>query len=262
MYPNGAEALRGVDLTLRPGERVALLGENGSGKTTLARVLLGLLRPTAGTVRVAGLDGTRAPTRELARWVGLSFQNPDHQLFERTVEEEVAFGPRNYDLPADEIALRVDRELGRFGLEPHRHAPPTGLSGGERKQVAFASTLALDPPILLLDEPTKGLDHGRKRRLGGILAGIAREGRTVVVITHDIEFAYATTERAVVLHRGRILFDGPTGEVLTDSAVERVGLRLPALVRLAALLDDDAVPRAPRSVEDLLRALEVTPGWT
>ncbi len=259
-YPGGVEALRGVDLDLHRGERVALLGENGSGKTTLARLLLGLLRPTKGTVRVNGVDGTRASSHELARWVGLSFQNPDHQIFERTVADEVAFGPRNYGLSAREVEGRVDRELKRFCLEDHRHAPPTFLSGGERKQVAFASTFALDPAILLLDEPTKGMDYGRKRRLAAVLDHRVKEGRTVVVITHDIEFAYASTERAVVLQGGQVLTDGPTAQVLADPRVEEAGLCRPALVRLATLVE--GAPRAPRSVEEILRALEVMPSWT
>ncbi len=255
-YPNGVCALQGVSLEIREGELVGLLGENGSGKTTLARLLVGLVRPTKGTISVCGLDAATASSYDLARHVGLAFQNPDQQIFERTVWDEVAFGPRNYGLPPGELERRVGTWLHTFELADHRLRLPTSLSGGERKRVAFASTFALEPEILLLDEPTKGMDYGRKARLAGVARDLAESGRAVVIITHDVEFAYEVTERTIVLHHGKVLLDGGTLETLSNPHIEDAGLVPPVIARLSTHLTELGLPTPVGTVEEFCRYLE------
>ncbi|MEE9592482.1 MAG: ABC transporter ATP-binding protein [Thermoplasmata archaeon] len=248
-----------MSLDVLPGERVALLGENGSGKTTLARLLVGLLRPTKGSIWLNGVDTATLTTHEMAQQVGLVFQNPDHQLFLESVWDEVAFGPKNYRLAEQEIEARVGAELRRFDLWEHRHRLPAALSGGERKSVAFASSFALRPQVLLLDEPTKGMDFGRKRDLAEAANRLVAEGRTVFFITHDVDFAYASTERAIVLRGGRVHEDGQTAAVLGDSDVTRAGLRRPATPRLLTLMQQGGL--SPESIlyQEIQRQLEGMP---
>ncbi|MFQ5552216.1 MAG: energy-coupling factor ABC transporter ATP-binding protein [Thermoplasmata archaeon] len=258
-YPGGIEAIRGVTLDLPPGERVALLGENGSGKTTLARLLVGLLRPTRGTILLRGRDTSRLSTHDIVRDVGLVFQNPDHQIFLERVWDEVAFGPQTYGQSPPEVEERVETELRRFGLWEARNRLPSALSGGERKAVAFASSFALQPAVLLLDEPTKGMDYGRKQHLATVSRSLTRDGRTVVFITHDVEFAYESTERAVVLRRGRVFLEGRTADVLAHPSLAEAGLHRPESPRLLALLGERGInPRSRlfRDVTEYLRGSE------
>ncbi len=256
VYPAGVEALRGLSLRLWPGELIALVGENGSGKTTLARLVSGLLHPTTGSITVDGVDASTASAAELARSVGLVFQNPDHQIFEKTVWDEVAFGLRNRGILWDEMETRVEGELRRHDLWSSRQRLPTSLSGGERKSVAFASTFVLDPKVLFLDEPTKGMDYGRKRRLAAMSQELSWAERCVVFITHDLDFAYDTTNRTIVLHRGRVLLDGDTKEVLANPAIEEAGLRLPPLVKMASQLEGLGLRLPIDGIEDLCLQLE------
>lgn len=249
-YPDGTEAIQDLSLDLVPGQRVGLLGENGSGKTTLARMAAGLLRPTRGHILMDGVDAARLATHEIVRRVGLVFQNPDHQIFLQRVWDEVAFGPKNYGLAGPEVEGRVEAELRRFGLFEDRFRLPAALSGGERKNVAFASTFALDPAVLLLDEPTKGMDYGRKRHLAEVARRLTNEGRTVVFITHDVEFAYESTERVIVLRQGRVFLDGGTEEVLGEPRLREAGLRPAETPRLLALLRARGIPPDPRLFED------------
>lgn len=237
-YPNGVEALRGITLVLPPGELVALMGANGSGKTTLARLMAGLIEPTSGSLTVRGLESLRVSRREWARRVGLVFQNPDHQIFEKTVKAEVAFGPRNVGRSESDVWGSVERTLRTFDLVGLRNRLPAALSGGERKAVAFASTFVLDPKVFLLDEPTKGMDAVRKRELAAIARRRAARGRSVVFITHDVDFAYAFTDRTVVLEEGEVCHDGPTREILTLPNLPEVGLRVPHRVLLEGLLTE------------------------
>ena len=186
-YPSGVLALDGVDVTIRRGEFVALLGGNGAGKTTLAKHFAGLLEPTSGAVRIH------------AEQVGFVFQNPDHQIFANTVLDEVAFGPRNAGLPAPEVAARAGRALERVGLGDSAGSHPLRLGRGDRQRLAVASALALSPDVLILDEPTTGLDWRGTEALMGLLADLNRDGTTIVMITHDLPLAACHASRAVIL---------------------------------------------------------------
>src|SRR5581483_5148469 len=183
-YPDGRAALVGVSLAIGAGELVALVGRNGSGKTTLAKHLNGLLAPTAGRVRVDGRDVAGVPLERLAERVGYVFQDPDHQLFAETVAEEVAFGPRNLGLAPDAVATRVAEALTAVGLTAERDADPFLLDKGARQRLAVAAVLALRPDVLVLDEPTTGLDVGEQEGMMALLRRLHAEGRTIVIVTH------------------------------------------------------------------------------
>ncbi|MEM3704101.1 MAG: ABC transporter ATP-binding protein, partial [Candidatus Bathyarchaeia archaeon] len=187
-YPSGVEALKGVSLTIQDGEFVAIMGENGAGKTTLVKHFNGLLKPTRGKVFVDGVETTKVSVATLARNVGFVFQNPDHQLFSETVEEEIAFALKNFGYSGEVIEKRVTWALNLLGLEQYRKTSPFMLSGGERKRVALASVLAWDPKILILDEPTIGQDYQQKEKLRQFILQMKSQKKTVVIVTHDVEF--------------------------------------------------------------------------
>jgi energy-coupling factor transport system ATP-binding protein len=236
-YPDGTHALTGVSLAMRAGEFVAVLGQNGSGKTTLAKHLNGILRPTRGDVRLQGASLRGQSPATLSRRVGLVFQNPDHQIFAERIYDEVAFGPRQQGLGEPDVAARVGEALEAVGLRGLEDLDPFVLTKGGRQRVAVASTLATKAEVMILDEPTTGLDH---RELAGMMALVRRlneSGHTVVVITHAMDLAAAHARRVVVMHGGRVLADGPTREVLTDETrLERAGLAAPPIARVAARL--------------------------
>lgn len=241
-YEGGGMALDGVSLDIAPGDYVALIGQNGSGKTTLAKHLNGLLAPTGGAVRLAGRDLHGLRLGEVARDVGFVFQDPDHQLFCDSVEEEVAYGPRHLGLPAAEVERRVAQVLDVCGLRDRRAMDPFLLRKGERQRLAIAAVLATEPRVLILDEPTTGLDHREQRAILALLAELHRAGRTIVVITHAPWLVAENATRAILLSHGRVLLDGDVrqllwaGEalaaasfVLPDAAL--LGLRFGATVR-------------------------------
>ncbi len=212
-YPNGHVALMGVTLNIAQGEFVAVVGQNGSGKSTFAKLLFGALRPTQGTVLVDGLNVTKAPLLELVRRVGYVFQNPDHQIFTGSVENELAFGPRNLGLDDEEVTDRVEEGLRALGLGEQRDRHPQTLSRGQRRRLAVASVLVMQPKILILDEPTTGQDYGHCRMLMGLAKALHKAGRTVIVITHDMRIVAEYCERTIVLRDGRVALQGSTRQV-------------------------------------------------
>jgi len=250
------EALRGVSLTVRGGEFVAVMGQNGAGKTTLVKLFNGLLKPTRGSVLVDGVDTREVSVARLSRRVGFVFQNPDHQLFCETVEEEVAFALRNFGLDQEAVRERVEWALGLLGLTRYREASPLMLSGGERKRVALASVLAWDPEVVILDEPTIGQDYGQKEKLRRFIRQIGAQGKTVIIVTHDIEFVADCAPRVVLMAEGRIVGDGGAREVLTDRAlVERASLVLPQVTQIFQGLRDLGLPGDAINLRDAGRAV-------
>lgn len=212
-YPDGHEALRGVDLHVHPRERVALLGPNGAGKTTLVLHLNGVLRPDSGSVTISGLPVADDSLLEVRRRVGIVFQDPDDQLFMPTVRQDVAFGPRNLGLRGAELEARVDSALAAVEVSDLADRPPHHLSFGQRRRVAIATVLAMEPEILVLDEPSSNLDPAARREVADILRGL---DVTVLMVTHDLPYALELCERSVLLSDGRVVGDGPTGEILGD----------------------------------------------
>ncbi|HIE11986.1 MAG TPA: ABC transporter ATP-binding protein, partial [Desulfotomaculum sp.] len=213
-YPDGAEALRGVTCRIEAGEFVVVMGENAAGKSTLLKLMVGLLKPGRGRVTLCGKDTRTAPIKELARHAGYLAQDPNDYLFCDTVEEELLFTRRNLGLKEHWAAGSV---LERLGLAGYRHVNPRDLSSGERQRVALAAVLAAEPEVVVLDEPTRGIDCRLKEELGVLLAGLAATGKAVVVVTHDVEFAVAYAERVILLFDGRVVADGPKHEVLGNS---------------------------------------------
>jgi energy-coupling factor transporter ATP-binding protein EcfA2 len=255
-YPGGIEALRDVDLDIPPGQAVAIVGQNGSGKTTLVKHLNGLLRPDAGSVAIAGADIAERPVHDIARVVGFVFQNPDDQLFERSVEREVGFGPRNVGLPAAGVADAVAAALAIVGLEDLRAVNPYDLGLSTRKLVALASVLAMQPAVLILDEPTTGQDGPGVARVGAVVDACRAAGRTVVAITHDMEFAAEHFERIVVMREGRIAADGTPEDVFAPRAADvlaSTGLEPPVSADIGARLGIGSTPTEAALVTALAR---------
>ena len=217
-YPDGTSALRGVDLVVQPGERVAVLGPNGAGKTTLMLHSNGLLRARSGSIRVAGQLLADESLALIRQQVGMVFQDPDDQLFMPTVADDVAFGPANAGLSQAEITARVEKALTEVGMWAQRDRPPHHLSLGQRRRVAVATVLAMDPELLVLDEPSSNMDPTSRRELADILLS---SGRTLAMVTHDLPYAAQICPRAVILNEGRIKADGPTLQLLADEQLLR-----------------------------------------
>lgn len=236
-YDDGTEALRGAELTLQPGEFVALIGPNGSGKTTLAKHLLGLLRPDRGQVRMDGAEIAGRSVGELARTVGYVFQNPDHQLFGANVEQELSLGPRQLNLPEDEIRERVEGTTQEFGLSGQLDRPVGSLSYGQRKRLSLAAVATMRPPVLVLDEPTSGLHWQAARQLLDWLAERTRDGGSVLVITHDMRLVAEYAVRAALMMEGRIVAEGSPFQIFDqETLLKRTGLEAPQIARLARRL--------------------------
>jgi energy-coupling factor transport system ATP-binding protein len=243
-YPSGVEALKGVSLTVKDGEFVAIMGQNGAGKTTLVKHFNGLLKPTSGSVRVDGVETAKSSVAALARNVGFVFQNPDHQLFSETVEEEIAFALKNFGYDADVIEKRITWAVNLLGLGQYRKTSPFMLSGGERKRVALASVLAWDPQILILDEPTIGQDYQQKEKLRQFITQMQTQGKTVVIVTHDVEFVAECNPRVVLMREGKIVADGGGKEILTDAAVlELASIVLPQIAQVFTRLTEQGLPK-------------------
>ncbi|MFE6285865.1 energy-coupling factor ABC transporter ATP-binding protein [Streptomyces sp. NPDC057877] len=217
-YPDGHQALFGVDFRVERGERVALLGPNGAGKTTLVLHLNGILGGGTGSVTVAGLPVGRKHMAAIRQKVGIVFQDPDDQLFMPTVREDVAFGPAAAGLKGDELHARVEHALRQVGMAEYLDRPPHHLSFGQRRRVAVATVLAMEPEILVLDEPSSNLDPASRRELADILRSL---DVTVLMVTHDLPYALELCPRSLILSDGVIAADGPTGKLLSDDTLMR-----------------------------------------
>lgn len=213
-YPDGHAALGDVDLSIEPGERVAILGPNGAGKTTLMLHLNGVLAGTSGTIEISGIPLTRKTVRDIRRRVGLVFQDPDDQLFMPTVAQDVAFGPANFGVTGDELAARVRAALETVSMTEHADRSPAHLSGGQRRRAALATVLACEPEILVLDEPSANLDPVARRELAETLASLSA---TMLIVTHDLPYAAQLCDRAIVLDRGVVVADDTVAAILSDA---------------------------------------------
>lgn len=218
-YPTGLEALRGITVRIESGEQVAIVGQNGAGKTTLVKHLNGLLQPTRGQVLIGDWDTKQHSVAKLARRVGYVFQNPDEQLFSKNVGTEVAFGPKNLGFEGDPLEARIQDALALTELSDKTETNPYDLSATWRKMVALASIISMDTDILIFDEPTTGQDAANVARIAHVIAELRRRGKTVITITHDIDFCAENFERVIAMAQGKILLDGKVNEVLGQEQV-------------------------------------------
>jgi len=225
VYPDGHQALFGVNLEIGAGERVALLGPNGAGKTTLVFRLNGIHLPAHGSVTVSGVPVTKENVREVRRRVGILFQDPDDQLFMPTVRDDVAFGPANMGLRGAELDARVDEALEMVGMSQFADRPPHHLSFGQRRRVAAATVLSMKPDILVMDEPSSNLDPAARREFAEIVKSL---DVTMLMVTHDLPYALELCPRSVILKDGLVVADGPTRDILADADLMRANrLELP-----------------------------------
>ncbi|UCG32587.1 MAG: ABC transporter ATP-binding protein [Phycisphaerales bacterium] len=225
-YRDGREALKGFSLTVEPGESVGIIGPNGAGKTTLFLALIGIYRPQSGMLRVCGRDALdKRNLSEIRRRAGLVFQNTDDQLFSASVRDDVSFGPLNLELDADEVRRRVDTALQRVDAAPFAERVSHHLSAGEKRRVALACVLAMEPEILILDEPTNDLDPRARRETIRLIRSLTQ---TKLIASQDLEFILETCDRVAVLDEGRVVADGPARELLADRVImEAHGLEVP-----------------------------------
>jgi energy-coupling factor transport system ATP-binding protein len=252
-YPTGLEALSGISLTIQTGEQVAIVGQNGAGKTTLVRHLNGLLQPTSGSVLIGDWDTKKQSVSKLASRVGYVFQNPDEQLFSKDVGTEVRFGPHNLGYAKEKTDELVKRALSLTELNDKTETNPYDLSPTWRKMVALASVIAMDTPIVIFDEPTTGQDSVNVARIANVIAELHREGKTVITITHDIDFCAENFERVIALSKGRVLLDGPSNEVLgQEDILAQTYVDPPQLTRLGKRL---GLKEIVRNQEEFLKAL-------
>ena len=254
-YANKVEALKGVSLTVKDGEFLAIMGQNGAGKSTFVKHFNGLLKPTSGKVIVDGVETTKTSVATLARNVGFVFQNPDHQLFSETVEEEIAFALKNFGFSPDVVEKRVTWALELLSLSQYRKTSPFLLSGGERKRVALASVLAWNPQTLILDEPTIGQDHEQKEKLTQFIIQMQSQGKTVVIVTHDVEFVAECNPRVVLMKEGKIVDEGSGKDILTNAEVlAESSIVLPQIAQVFTKL---APLGFPKNVIDIYEAEKI-----
>lgn len=257
VYRGGVTALRDVDLTVRKGEIVGIIGQNGAGKTTLVKHFNGLLKPSAGRVLVSGVDTRNESVQSLSRHVGYVFQNPNHQLFAKTVRDDLRFGPANLGMSPGEVTRRVDEAVEFFGLHEVLDKHPYRLSFPLRKLVGLASIFTMKPEVFVLDEPTTGQDHRGVKLIGKLMKRLRDEGYTVVAVSHDMILMAEYCDRVVVVHDGRILRDGPPQEVFADVALLRkTHLHPPQVTELSYRLQDELGTGTILTVGKLVEALE------
>jgi energy-coupling factor transport system ATP-binding protein len=239
VYEGGLAALKGIDLQIREGEFVAIMGQNGSGKTTLIKHFNGLLLPTKGEVRIEGVEVRRTDILQLADKIGFVFQNPDHQIFAERVIDEVSFGPRNFGFPEEAIAERVDRALAAVDLLDAREADPFSLTKAERQRLAVASVLATAPKVIVLDEPTTGMDYRESVRMMELVKKLNTWGHTVIIVTHTMWVVSHYAHRVIVMKDGKVIRDGKTREILSDrNGLREASLKPPQMVEFGGELGD------------------------
>lgn len=262
-YGNGMIALKGVDIDIYSGEKIAIIGSNGSGKSTFFLNINGVYIPDCGTIYYRNTPINKKTLKALRKHIGIVFQDADHQIIASTVRAEVGFGPMNLKLPLDEVVRRVDASLAYLNLTDFKDRPPHYLSGGEKKRVSIAGILAMHPEIIIFDEPTASLDPVNAQMLEQVLENLSDEGKTLILSTHDIDFVYRWAERVVVFNEGEIIADGTPLEIFLDEKVlKAANLKKPSLldvyetlVKALILPDSGMYPRTPEALRKLINNL-------
>jgi energy-coupling factor transporter ATP-binding protein EcfA2 len=262
-YPNGVQALKDVSVTIQDGEFIAIMGQNGAGKTTLVKHFNGLLKPIKGQVLVDSVDTKKVSVASLSRNVGFVFQNPDHQLFSETVEDEISFALRNFGFEEKIIKERVNWALNLLSLTQYGKTSPFMLSGGERKRVALASVLAWNPKILILDEPTIGQDYQQKEKLRQFILQMRTQQKTIIIVTHDVEFVAECSPRVLLMLDGKIVADGQAKTILSDpDLLTRASVVPPQISQILLQMPELQLPKDVIDVYEardiLLKLLEKT----
>jgi len=254
------QAVRGVTVSISKGDYIALIGKNGSGKSTLAKHFNGLLRPTTGTVVVGGLDTATTRSERLSRIVGYVFQNPDYMLFSTTIEDEVAFGPKNLKLQSGEVRKRVNEALEVTGLTQLRKESPLFFGKGIRRRITIAAVLSMDPDVMVIDEPTTGMDYRGRESVMTLIDRLNELGKTIVIITHDMKVVAAHSYRVLVMSDGQVILDSPTEDLFESrDALARASLKPPQRIQVAdelGLKDGRGIP----SVDDITKRVRESVG--
>lgn len=253
---DGKKILNSISFSIETGEFIALVGHNGAGKSSLIQHLNGLIKPEKGRVKVAGLDPAVTRTSIMAKHIGFLFQNPDHQIFNISVIQEIMAGPKNSGLSVIEAEEKAKAVAKTVGIADKLEENPFALSRGDRQRLAFASVLAMDPEIMILDEPTTGLDSSESQEILEIIAECNRQGKTIIMITHDMNLVLKYAHRVLVLKEGSIMADGLTHVVLRNEEVlEEAGLLSPGIIQLAHFLREQGLDINGWSVEELYDAI-------
>jgi len=246
IYENGTKALDNVNLNIYKSEIIGIMGMNGAGKTTLIRTLNGLIRPTKGTILINGENIKSKTVAQLSQKVGLIFQNPHHQLFSNSVTDEIQFSLKNLDIKKNEFQEKVNEILEEFNLKRFEERSPLNLSGGETKKLAMATIMCRDPDIIVFDEPTLGQDGSEIKFFVELIEKEKKAGKTIIIVTHNIEFAMEFIPRTILMMNGNIIADGPTSKVLTNpKLVEQASLVLPQITQFCAALAANGIACDP-----------------
>lgn len=254
-YRDGTEALQGLSLSIAKGSRAAILGPNGAGKSTLLLHLNGIYLPTRGTVRVLGKEITTQTERWVKSKVGLVFQDPDDQVFSSSVWEDVSFGPLNLNLSPEEVTARVENALRAVQMEEYKKKAPYHLSYGQKKRVAIAGVLAMEPEIIVLDEPMGYLDPAGKENLLSILNDLHQRGITVVIATHDVDLAAEWADQVIIMKNGRTLAEGDTSLLTDEHLVRAASLRFPVVVEIFRRLPELHLPCLPKTIAEAVQVI-------
>jgi len=261
-YPDGTKALRTINLKIEKGEKLTILGSNGAGKSTLFMQFNGLYRPNSGSIKYQGqaISYKNKPLIELRKKVGIVFQDPDSQLFSSSVYQDISFGPLNLGLSDQEVEARVDQALIDTETTDLEYKPTHLLSYGQKKRVSIAGVLAMEPEVIIFDEPTAGLDPRHAREFMQLLKNLSDEGKTIIISTHDVDLAYSWSDRLVIMSRGEIIAQGEPGELfLQPELIERADLALPWLLEIyCGLVEKGWFPTStplPKTKEELLLIL-------
>lgn len=252
-YGRGESVLKDINLEIKRSDFVAIIGQNGAGKTTLVKHLIGLLRPSSGKIFINDQDISKQPISVLAQKVGYVFQNPDHQIFLDRVSKEVAFGLKNLGLSEAEVEARTDKALKEVGIFHLKNEAPLSLSKGHRQRLALASVLAMEPEILILDEPTTGQDYRESKQIMDLVAKLNKKGHTIIFITHDMQLVADYAKRVILMGKGEIMFDGTPKEVLTQTKLlAKTNLKPQQITEFSHLLADYGIPEDIINVDELV----------